>query len=155
MGRSEAQAMTGVRLSVGAVRAGWYSIDNRGGNDADQVWDLECYPYPLPDSAANQIMVGHAINRINPARFGLIHFFNELWRLLVPNGELLIHAYYGVNARYLADPAACNPISEGVFYHLDPAHKSGLWQTYQPQPWEIKDLAWAVDGNIEVLLGKR
>lgn len=149
------QPFEGIRLSVGAVRSGWYSIDNRGGNDADLIHDLECYPYPLPDSAANQIMVGHAINRINPARFGLIHLMNELWRLLVPNGELMVHAYYGCNARYLADPCAVNPLTEQTLYYFDPAHKSGLWQVFQPCPWSILDLQWAADGNLEALLGKR
>jgi hypothetical protein len=155
MGSSEVAAMTGVRLSVGAVRSGWYSIDNRGGNDADCIHDLECYPYPLPPSCANQIMVGHAINRINPARFGLVHFFNELWRLLVPNGELMVVSYYGTNHRYASDPAACNAMTEASFYYLDPAHKSGLWQVFQPSPWQIKDLSWDVAGNLEALLGKR
>ena len=155
MAHSELAAMTGARLSVGAVREGFYSIDNRAGNGADLVHDLECFPYPLPNSAAVQIFMGHAVNRISPARFGLIRLMNELWRLLVPNGELLIVSYYGCNQRYTADPCACNPLTEQTFAYFDPAHKSGLWQVFQPQPWAIRDLAWAVDGNLEVLLGKR
>ena len=151
----ELAAMSGVRLSVGAVRAGWYSIDNRGGNGADCVHDLECYPWPLPDSCAVLIYAGPVVNRINPARWGFIRFMNELWRLLVPNGELLINAYYGTNSRYQADPAACNSVTESTFYWFDPAHKSGLWQVYQPDPWQVRDLAWDVNGNLEVLLGKR
>lgn len=149
------QPFGGIRLSVGAVRQGWYSIDNRGGNDADLTIDLECYPWPLPDSCAVQAFAGHVVNRINPARFGLILFLNELWRLLVPNGELSIVAYCGANSRYAADPAACNVVSEATFYYFDPAHKSGLWNVYQPNPWQIRDMRWAIDGNVEVLLGKR
>ena len=151
----ELAAMSGVRLSVGAVRPGWYCLDNRGGNGADLTIDLECQPWPLPDSCAVQIFAGHVVNRINPARWGFILFMNELWRLLVPNGELLIVSYYGCNSRYAADPAACNAITEQTLYHFDPAHKAGLWQVYQPAPWQIRDLAWSVDGNLEVLLGKR
>jgi hypothetical protein len=151
----ELAAMTGARLSVGAVRPGWYSIDNRGGNETDLTIDLECYPWPLPDSCAVQVYAGHVVNRINPARFGFILFMNELWRLLVPNGELMIVSYYATNGRYCADPAACNPLSEQTFYYFDPGHKAGLWQIYQPQPWQIRDMAWSIDGNLEVLLGKR
>ena len=148
-------AHAGARLSIGAVRLGWYCIDNRGGNGADCVWDLEQIPYPLADSCAVQVFMGHAVNRINPARFGMIRLMNELWRLLVPNGELLIVSYYGVNSRYCADPAACNALTQDTFAYFDPAHKSGLWQVFQPQPWQIRDLAWDVAGNVEVLLGKR
>lgn len=151
----ELAAMSGVRLSVGAVREGWYCVDNRGGNGADLAIDLECYPWPLPDSCAVQAFAAHVVNRINPARWGFILFMNELWRLLVPNGELTIVGYYGTNSRYCADPAACNAITEQSFYYFDPGHKSGLWNVYQPAPWAIRDMAWDVAGNVEVLLGKR
>ncbi len=151
----EAQPFAGIRLSIGAVRSGWYSLDNRSGNGADCVHDLEAYPYPLPDSCAVEVWAGHVVNRIDPARFGFIRWMNEIWRLLVPNGELTIVSYYGTNGRYAADPCACNAISEQTFAYFDPAHKSGLWQVFQPSPWAIKDMAFAADGNLEVLLGKR
>ena len=80
---------------------------------------------------------------------------NEMWRLLVPNGELTVVSYYGAGSRYAADPAACNVLNEQTWAYFDPAHKAGLWQVYQPQPWQIRALTWAVDGNIEVTLGKR
>ena len=147
--------MSGVRLSVGAVRSGWYCVDNRGGNGADLAIDLESYPWPLPDSCAIQVYAGHVVNRIDPARFGFVRFMNELWRLLVPNGELTVVAYYGANARYCADPAACNPITEKTFYWFDPAHESGLWQAYQPYPWRLINLRFGVDSNVEALLAKR
>ena len=119
-------AMSGVRLSIGGVRPGWYSIDNRGGNDADCVWDLECYPWPLPDSCAVEVYAGHVVNRINPARFGFVLFMNELWRLLVPNGELILTTYYGTNGRYCADPAACNAVTEATFYLFRPGAQVGI-----------------------------
>ncbi len=149
------QALSGIQLSIGAVRPGWYSIDNRGGNDADCVHDLEQYPWPLPDSCAIRAFAGHVVNRISPARWGFILWMNEVWRLLVPNGELLIVANYGTNHRYQSDPAACNAVTESTWYYFDPGHKSDLWRLYQPQPWQIRDMAWDVNGNIEVLLGKR
>lgn len=151
----EAQPFAGIRLSIGATRAGWYSIDNRAGSGADCVHDLEAYPYPLRDSCAVEVWAGHVVNRINPARFGFVLWMNELWRLLVPNGELTIVSYYATNSRYAADPAACNAINEQTFAYFDPAHKAGLWQVYQPQPWAIRALTWDVEGNLEVVLGKR
>ncbi len=151
----ELAAMSGARLSIGAVRSGWYCIDNRAGNDADCIWDLEQTPWPLPDSCAVEVWAGHVVNRIAPARWGFIRFMNELWRLLVPNGELTIVSYYGINSRYAADPAACCSLTEASFYYFDPAHKSGLWRVYQPQPWAIRALTWEIDGNLEAVLAKR
>ena len=149
------QHLSGIQLSIGAVRNGWYSIDNRAGNDADCIWDLEQTPWPLPDACAIRAYAGHVVNRINPARWGLILFFNEVWRILKTGGELLVVSYYATNSRYAADPAECNPLTEQTFYYFDPAHKSGLWQVYQPAPWQILSLSWAVDGNLEAVLGKR
>ena len=149
------QHLSGIQLSIGAVHSGWYSIDNRGGNDADCVWDLEQTPWPLPDACAIRAYAGHVVNRINPARWGLILFFNEVWRILKTGGELLVVSYYGTNSRYAADPAACCSLTEASFYYFDPAHKAGLWQVYQPAPWQILSLSWAADGNLEAVLGKR
>jgi len=149
------QALAGVRLAIGVTRQGWYSIDNRAGNGADLVVDLEAYPWPLPDACAVQAYAGHVINRIDPTRWGFVRWMNEVHRLLVPNGELMIACYYGANHRYLSDPAACNPVTEATFYWFDPGHKSGLWDRYQPLPWQVRDVAWDVAGNLEVLLGKR
>jgi hypothetical protein len=148
----------GIRLDVGsgaASRPGWFSIDNRAHPAVHLVWDLECIPWPLEDCTVVQAFAGHVVARINPARWGFIAWMDELHRLLVPAGELMIVSYYGTNQRYQGDPAACNPVTESTFYHFDPAHKSGLWHVYQPQPWLIRDLRWSVDGNIECWLVKR
>jgi len=148
----------GIRLDIGSgatSRPGWCSIDNRAHPAVTLPWDLENMPWPLEDACAVQAFAGFVVARINPARWGFIAFMDELWRLLVPGGELTVVTYYGCNSRYQGDPAACNPCTEATFYHFDPAHKSNLWHVYQPQPWAIRDMRWDVTGNIEVLLGKR
>lgn len=147
-----------LRIDIGsgaASRPGWYSIDNRSHPAVTLPWDLEQMPWPLEDRCAVQVFAGHVIARINPARFGFIAFMDEVWRLLIPAGELLVVTYYGANQRFQSDPAACNPVTEATFYHFDPAHVSNLWHVYQPQPWMIRDMQWSVEGNIEVLLVKR
>ena len=150
--------LSGIRVDIGsgaATRPGWVGLDNRGHPAVTHVWDLEQMPWPLADRCAVQVYAGHVVARINPARFGFIWFMNEVWRLLQPGCEFLITTYYGVGTRYIGDAAACNPVNESTFYSFDPAHKSGLWHVYQPQPWQICDMSWVVEGNIEVLLRKR
>lgn len=151
-------APSGVRLDIGsgaASRPGWLSIDNRAHPAVQLVHDLEQMPWPLESGTVVQAFAGHVVSRINPARWGFIAFMDELHRLLVPAGELMIVTYYGTNHRYASDPAACNPCTEATFQYFDPAQKSSLWHVYQPQPWAIRDMRWSVDGNIEVWLVKR
>ena len=148
----------GIRLDIGsgaATRAGWFGIDSRAHPAVTLPWDLEQVPWPLPDACALEAFAGFVVNRINPARWGVIAFFDEVWRLLKPECVLTIVTYYGCNARYQADPAACNPVTEQTLYYLDPAHRSGLWHVYQPQPWAILDVRWDAAGNLEAQIAKR
>jgi len=149
---------SGMRLDIGsgaASRDGWVSIDNRAHPAVTLPYDLEQLPWPLESESVLQAFAGHVVARINPARFGFLAFMNEVHRLLVPGGELTIVTYYGMNPRYQADPAACNPVTEVTFCHFDPEHKSQLWLRYQPEPWRIVDMTWDCAANIEVRLVKR
>ena len=137
-----------------ATRPGWVGIDHRAHPAVQIVHDLQVYPWPLEDASVYQAYVGAAIARVRREEWGFVHFMNELNRLMVPGGELLIVTYYGMNQRFLADPAACNPLTEATFYHFDPLHKSQLWFRYQPDPWRIANMAWDCEGNLEVLLAK-
>jgi hypothetical protein len=147
--------LVGYRLNIGSVQPGWFNIDNRHVPGLDCLWDLEQVPWPLEDNSAIIAQMGHVVSRINPARWGMFVLMDELWRILKPGAELCVVTYYGTNHRYASDPAACNPCTEATFYHFDPAQASSLWHVYQPQPWAIRDMRWAIDGNIEVLLAKR
>ena len=148
--------LTGVRVAVGTVKPGYYNLDNRAGIlGVDLVWDLEAIPWPLADGCALEVCVGHVISRINPARWGLLALFDELWRILKPGGELRVITYYGLSSGFLGDPGAVKPVTECTFYYLDPEHRSGLWQRYQPAPWKLVHLEWAVEGNLEAILAKR
>jgi len=149
-------ALTGIRLSIGQVQPGWFNIDNRGGiAGVDLVWDLEDIPWPLEDACALEAQAGHVISRINPARWGLLAFFDEVWRVLKPGGEFRITTYYGLSTGYLGDPAACALMTESTFYYLDPEHRSGLWQRYQALPWRLAYLEWDCTMNIEAIIVKR
>ncbi len=134
---------------------GWYSIDDQPYPGLDLVHDLAWTPWPLADGCAVRAMAHHAIGRVDRARYGLLRFMNEVHRLLRPGGEFLIVAPYGMNQAFLQDPSFCTPVTEATFYHLDPEHKSGLWQRYQPRPWRIERLAWDVATILEVTLVRR
>ncbi len=149
------EQLAGYRLSIGQVQHGFYNIDNRAVPGVDCVWDLEAIPWPLADNSAIAAQAGYIVSRINPARWGFLAFMDEIWRILKPGAELSIVTYYGMCSGFLGDPAACNPVTEVTFYHLDPEHRGGLWQRYQPAPWRLVHLNWACDGNIEAIIAKR
>lgn len=147
----------GIRLDVGCgdgKQKGFVGLDIRPLPGVDIVWDLEQTPYPLPDECCRSIVASHVVEHINPHKFGLIRVFNEWWRIMKPNGRLMIACPYGVGRGYIQDPTHTKPINQSTFEYFDPCYPSGLWAIYQPLPWKIVASAWHADGNLEVVLEK-
>jgi hypothetical protein len=48
-----------------------------------------------------------------------VHFFNELYRVLIPEGKCQLILPHWASARYYGDPTHKEPMSEFAFYYLD------------------------------------
>jgi len=145
----------GVRLDLGCGRnkqPGFLGIDARPLPGVDIVWDLEEYPWPLPDGCALAAMASHLVEHIDPARGGFIRFMDEVWRVLQDGGEFAISTPHGYSQGYLQDPTHCNPCNENTWFYFVADHP--LYQFYRPRPWRLKYRAWSPTANIEVILVK-
>lgn len=133
-------------------------MDMRPLEGVDIVWDVEEYPWPLPDECVLVATASHLVEHINPARFGFIKFMDEVWRILKYDGEFAIACPHGSSQGYLQDPTHVNQISESTWAYFDPLEPNtggALYQIYRPRPWKIKYLTWSPNANIEVVLIKR
>lgn len=152
---------SGIRLDIGGggnPQPGFVSMDIRDLPTTDIRWDVESYPWPLPDESVLCAVASHLVEHIAPARFGFINFMNEVWRVLKVGGEFAIATPHGYSPGYLQDPTHCNPCNEATWSYFDPEEPNTggmLWRIYQPKPWKIKFLAWDPSANIEVVLIKR
>ena len=185
----------GICIDIGCgqdKQKGFFGIDRAAFPGVDLVWDLEHFPYPLPDACASVIMGSHIIEHINPTsgdprmanlifllkEKGVVsekelqeyvgeynfpstifmRFMDEMWRLLKPDGQLMLVFPYGGSMGYWQDPTHINGINEVTFSYFDPLdHNSQgmLYRTYHPKPWRIEYSTWAQSGNMEVCLRKR
>lgn len=151
-------AKKGIMLDVGC--GGNKQSENHVGLDirplpgVDIVWNMEETPYPIPADSCTSILASHVVEHINPANFGMIRVFDEWWRIMKPNGRLMIACPYGVSKGFQQDPTHTKPVNEDTFTYFDPTHRNGLWNIYRPKPWKIIVNAWHVDGTIEVILEK-
>ena len=147
----------GILLDIGCgknkSRPEFVGLDKRPLEGVDIVHDLEVFPYPLDDESCLTIVGSHIIEHIKP--WLMIDFMNELWRLLVPNGQLALSHPYGVNAFFVQDPTHCNPMSERTYQYFDPDYP--LYQIYEPKPWRIEKgfPVWQNTGMMECILRKR
>lgn len=146
----------GIRLDIGCgenKQPGWVGLDIRPLKGVDIVHDLEDLPWPLQDECVVVALCSHVVEHINPHKGGFIRFMDELWRVMLPYGEVAISTPHAMSHGFAQDPTHCNPCNETTFTYFDPDYP--LWQIYKPRPWHIKHLSWSPNANIEVVLAKR
>ena len=149
-------AKTGIRLDIGAgenPQEGFVTMDRRKLPGIDIVHDLEKFPYPLKDNSCLVIVGSHIIEHIKP--WLTIDFFNELWRIMKPGGQLALSTPYAGSPGFWQDPTHCNGFNEATFQYFDPDYP--LWGIYKSKPWKLAPgfPVWQQSGNMEILMHKR
>jgi len=145
----------GILLNVGCgsnIMPNFVNLDIRALPGVDIVWDMEIFPWPLPDGCCITIVASHVFEHIKP--WFVIDWMNEVWRIARVGGQLAISMPYGCNHRFVQDPTHCNPANEYTWQYFDP--RFPLWEIYKPKPWHIdkKFPTYASDGDLEVVLEK-
>ena len=143
----------GIRLDIGCgeiKRPNCIRLDKRKLDGIDIVHDLEEFPYPLPDECCVQIIGSHIIEHIRPEF--TIDMFNELWRIMKLDGELILSTPYAGTTLYWQDPSHCNGFNQVTFQYFDPGFP--LYEVYKPKPWKIRHNTWQANGILEVILEK-
>ena len=154
---------TGIRLDIGCgenKQPGFIGIDYRKLPGVDIVHDLEKFPWPIKSNSVLIAIASHVVEHIQPTHGIFIDFMNEVWRVLVPDGEFAIVTPYGGSPGYWQDPTHINGVTENTLRYFDPLDKptgGALYRIYEPAPWLIKPgtLSLKKEGNLEVVLIKR
>jgi len=143
----------GILLDIGCrdrKQVNFVGMDKKKREGVDIVHDPEDFPYPLDDGCCMTIKAQHVVEHIKPWLF--FDFFDELWRLLIPNGQVMLNCPYGHSKGFYQDPTHCTHITKETWQYLDPQFV--LYNHYRPKPWRLEHIALQVDGNVEVILRK-
>lgn len=153
----------GIQLDIGCgahKQPGYLGMDIQALPGVDLIHDWNIHPWPLPDSSVLRAIASHVIEHVpkvvidhGQTRFPLIEFFDEVWRILKPDGEFLIACPHGYSPGYQQDPTHASAINESLFAYFDP--DTPLYSFYRPKPWRIKFMNFDPSANIEVVLIKR
>lgn len=138
-------------------QTGWIGMDKRAVEGVDIMHDAEFFPWPIDDEACAVILLSHLIEHIKP--WLQIDFINECWRVLEPDGKLVITTPYATSFGYCQDPTHCTPWNEATpaYFIADPTCKhysEVLYNVYRPRPWREERLYWDVKTNMEIVLAK-
>lgn len=97
-------------------KEGFYGVDSLEFEGVDLVFDLR-EPWPWEDESVDEAHASHFIEHLTwPER---VHFFNELYRVLKPNGKAMVILPHWASSRYYGDPTHKEPMSEFAFYYLN------------------------------------
>ena len=143
------------KLDIGCganKQKGFKGIDKRELPSVDFVHDIEVFPWPVEDNTVTIAVASHIFEHIKP--WLSIDLMNEIWRVLVPSGKLLVSTPYPGSRGYWQDPTHCNGWNEATWQYFDPRYP--LYGIYQPKPWAIDKgfPVWQVNGNLEIVLEK-
>lgn len=143
----------GIRLDVGCgsnKQPHWVGMDIRKVKGVDIVHDACKFPYPLPANSCFQILLSHLWEHIEPKY--RIKLMDELWRIMKPQGQLLISAPYYLSFGALQDPTHYGCPNEATFTYFDPGYP--MYRIYEPKPWKLVRNDYQINGNMEVILEK-
>lgn len=153
----------GIRLDIGCgenKNPGFVGIDILPLKGVDIVWDLETFPWPLPDECVLTATASHVLEHINPAKGTFLKFMDEIWRIMKPGGQFAFVVPHASSHGYQQDPTHINMINETTMHYFDPDPEGRnigqqLYGFYRPKPWKIERQYYHPEANLEVLLTKR
>ena len=113
----------------------------------DVAHDLNVYPWPWPD---NHFAVVYAIDLIEHLD-SFIGFFDECWRILQPDGKVVVRTPRFNSENTFIDPTHKRGYHPESFDYLDPSTKWGtLYGMYTARKWKKISIE---DGfNIQAVL---
>jgi len=124
---AEAPKLLKLDLACGqSTREGYEGVDVWP--EAKHVWDLQKYPWPWADNSCSDLHCSHYIEHIpmemvdglkSGKTDGLLRFFDECWRILVPGGVLDILTPNARCNRAFQDPTHRRFIVQETFLYVD------------------------------------
>lgn len=145
------KSKAGVRLDIGCGenrQPNWIGMDVRPLPTVDIVWDVQEFPYPIPDNVCFQVLMSHLWEHIEPKY--RLRVIDEVWRIMKPQGQLLLSSPYYLSFGASQDPTHYTCPNEATFLYFTP--ESPLYNIYKPKPWKVISNNFMMNGNLEVVM---
>lgn len=141
-----------MQLNLGCghdYRAGWVNVDSSQDVRADVYHDLAVKPWPFDDGAATVIRAIAILEHMPDT----VAFIDECWRILEPDGLLVVRVPHWQHKTAWIDPTHKRAFHEETFDYFDPSKERGRrYSMYTPHKWQVD--AQRVGGNIQAEMRK-
>ena len=112
-----------LKLNIGSGTAppqdGWHNCDLTPGPYVNTVFSADSDIWPYPDDSVSEIYLCHVLEHLRHPFF----FFKEAFRVLIPNGTILIRVPYGGHHAAWWDLTHVQPYFAETFCFLQPGYE--------------------------------
>jgi SAM-dependent methyltransferase len=129
-----------LRLNLGCGHnklPGYVNVDKSPVCAPDAVVDLEVFPWPFPDGAAEEVVLRHVLEHLGAAPATYLRIVQELYRVCAPGARIVVTVPHPRHDDFLSDPTHVRAIT--------------------PQGLELfsqaKNRQWAAEGRPNTPLG--
>ena len=126
---------------------GYINVDREFASNADYKWNLEEVPWPWVDSSASEILMSHSLEHIGQSTTIFLRVMKELYRILEPNGKLILRVPHHHNDSFWNDPTHVRPITPEMMQLFSRRN----CDDYARNKWPNTPLALYLDVNFELL----
>lgn len=110
---------------------GWCNVDKFAAAKPDLVMDLEQLPWPLPDDAADEVLLRHVLEHVGRDSDTFLGIMRELYRVCAPGASVRIVVPHPRHQDFLQDPTHVRPILPESFLH---------WSLAVNREWQAKGM---------------
>lgn len=121
-------------------RQGWVNADRDPETRPDLVMDLEAFPWPIQDAAANEVLLSYVLEHLDGGSETFLSVMKELYRICQPGARVVIRTLDPHHDDYLSDPTRQRPITPGMFGPFDLALNERSLAAEQPVAQLAKQL---------------
>jgi hypothetical protein len=101
-----------LNLGCGPKRLpGWVNVDKAPMFRPDELVDLETFPWPWPDSSAEEILLNHVLEHLGQSPEAFIGVMQEMWRVCRPGAQVRVHVPDPRHESFIADPTHVRPVT--------------------------------------------
>jgi SAM-dependent methyltransferase len=121
-----------MRLNLGCGNNkldGFVNVDKEAACAPDQVVDLESFPWPFDDNAADEIVLSHTLEHLGQATDVYLAIIKELYRICRPGAIVRITVPHPRHDEFLIDPTHVRAILPEQFQMFSKA-KNREWQDH-------------------------
>lgn len=154
----DTQIRRGIMLDVGcgaSKQPGFTGMDHQALEGVDVVHSWNEFPWPFEDESVLRLLASHVVEHVSSIDGHFLRWMDECWRILQPDGEMMIACPYAGSPGDFQDPTHCHHVSEAQWWYFDPEHASTYYQFYRPRPWKVELNLGHLNGTLEIVLRKR